>query len=67
MNTRIIAWTPSAIDCFDINCVCSKCFVYYMYFKNSSDKCKMKDTVEELIEKIGLPENNEKIRKKYYL
>ena len=60
MKTRILAWTPTAIDCLQLHCQCSKCFIYYLYFKNKQYKCKMKETVTELIEKIGLPKEDEK-------
>lgn len=49
-------WTPSAVDCYKIGCVCSKCNLYKIYFYNSSTKCRMKDTVIELVRKLGVPE-----------
>ena len=57
-------WTPTAIDCYELGCKCTKCNLYKIYFKNNLFKCKMKETVIELVRKIGTPkekgENNEK-------
>ena len=47
-------WTPSAVDCYSIGCCCSKCNLYKLYFKGNS-KCKMKETVIELVRKLGAP------------
>ena len=49
-------WTPTAIDCYKSGCACSKCNLYKLYFKNSNTKCKMKETVIELVRRIGTPE-----------
>lgn len=49
-------WTQSAIDCYKIGCNCQKCNLYQIYFNNTSTKCKMKDTVIELVRRIGAPE-----------
>ena len=58
-------WTPTAIDCFSIGCICSKCNLYKLYFKNNIFKCQMKQTVIELVRKYGKPilegAKNEKI------
>lgn len=48
-------WTPTAIDCFELNCCCSKCSIYKIYFAENVFKCKMKETVIELIRKYGKP------------
>ena len=49
------SWTQSAIDCYLLGCVCSKCNLYKLYFKKSSYKCQMKNTVIELVRKTGKP------------
>lgn len=51
-------WTPAAIDCYSIGCRCSKCNLYKIYFSNSDFKCKMKDTVIELVRKLGVPQGD---------
>ena len=48
-------WTPTAIDCYKIGCRCSKCNLYKLYFKDSVSKCKMKETVIELVRQVGIP------------
>lgn len=48
-------WTPTAIECYTLGCNCSKCNLYKIYFSQSIFKCKMKDTVIELVRKIGRP------------
>ena len=48
-------WTPTAIDCYLLGCACSKCSIYKFYFMKSDSKCKMKDTVIELVRKLGAP------------
>ena len=48
-------WTQSAVDCYNIGCRCSKCNLYKIYFQKSVFKCKMKETVIELVRKIGAP------------
>ena len=53
-------WTQTAIDCFKLGCRCSKCHLYEIYFKDNTFKCKMKDTVIELVRKIGIPYISEK-------
>lgn len=49
-------WTPTAIDCYKLGCRCSKCNIYKIYFANAPYKCKMKETVIELVRKLGAPE-----------
>lgn len=51
-------WTPTAIDCYKLGCVCNKCNLFKIYFINSSTKCKMKETVIELVRRFGIPEVN---------
>ncbi len=48
-------WTQSAIDCYEIGCMCSVCNLYKIYFQNSIFKCKMKEAVIELVRKNGIP------------
>lgn len=48
-------WTPSAIDCYQIGCSCHKCNLNKIYFLNSNIKCKMKESVIELVKKFGVP------------
>ena len=48
-------WTPTAIECYQLGCSCSKCNIYKFYFIESDFKCKMKDTVIELVRRIGAP------------
>jgi hypothetical protein len=49
-------WTPSAVDCYELGCVCSKCNINKIYFSSSLFKCKMKETVIELVRRYGIPE-----------
>lgn len=51
-------WTPTAIDCYKLGCMCSKCNLYKIYFQDKSSKCKMKETVIELVRKLGIPEGD---------
>lgn len=48
-------WTPTAIDCYKLGCRCSVCNLHKAYFENSIFKCKMKETVIELVRKLGAP------------
>ena len=50
-------WTQTAVDCYMLGCVCSKCNIYKFYFLNSGGKCKMKDTVIELVRRLGAPKD----------
>ena len=52
-------WTRSAIECYELGCNCSKCNIYKIYFANSLFKCKMKETVIELVRKKGIPKLSE--------
>ncbi len=51
-------WTPTAIDCYKLGCFCKKCNLYKIYFKDSTHKCMMKDTVIELVRRLGAPNVN---------
>ena len=48
-------WTMSAYDCYKLGCNCKMCHLYSIYFKDSLTKCKMKETVIELVRKLGVP------------
>lgn len=48
----IKSWTPQAIDCYKLNCDCTKCEISQLGF---SFVCQMKNVVEELLKK-GKPE-----------
>ncbi len=52
-------WTPTAIDCYRIGCSCFKCNLYKIYFSNTNMKCRMKETVIELVRRFGVPEETE--------
>ncbi len=49
-------WTSTAIDCYMLGCSCSRCHLYQIYFINSEAKCRMKETVIELVRRFGAPE-----------
>ena len=51
-------WTPSAIDCYLLGCACSKCNIYKFYFLKGDAKCKMKETVIELVRRFGVPKED---------
>lgn len=48
-------WTPTAEECYRIGCNCSKCNIYKIYFSENYFKCRMKETVIELVRKLGKP------------
>lgn len=45
-------WTPSAVDCYKLGCVCSKCNLYKIYFKDSYNKCRMKENCNRVSAQI---------------
>ena len=47
-------WTPSSIACYFRGCRCDGC-EYNKFFKDKYYKCKMRDTVFELVRKLGAP------------
>ncbi len=49
-------WTQTAIDCYKLGCKCSKCNLYKIYFAPNRGKCRMKETVIELVRKFGIPQ-----------
>lgn len=65
-ETNANKWTNTAIDCYKIGCNCSKCLIYNIYFKNETFKCKMKDTVIELVRKNGIPNECEDKDEQFY-
>jgi len=48
-------WTQTAIDCYELGCTCSKCNLYKIFFSKNNCKCKMKETVIELVRRLGIP------------
>ena len=46
-------WTPSALDCYKVNCECSRCPISKRHY---SFKCKMSEIVQILLETKGLPD-----------
>ena len=58
-NTVSKNWTPAAIDCYKLGCVCSKCNLYKIYFSEGSFRCRMKETVIELVRKYGVPKGED--------
>lgn len=51
-------WTQSAIDCYQLGCSCSKCNLYKIYFYPSNIRCRMKETVIELVRRLGIPKED---------
>ena len=54
-------WNPTAKDCYEINCDCTRCFIYKTYFKHRKSECMMKYCVKYLLMKIGAPDNSNTI------
>ena len=56
-------WNDTAIDCYNINCNCEKCFIYNTYFRKYKQECMMKYCVKYFLMKLGAPKpkNNVKI------
>lgn len=48
-------WTPSALDCYKLNCECVKCPIAHRHY---SFKCKMNQIVDILLETKGVPDEN---------
>ena len=58
-------WTPTAEECYYLGCNCNKCSIHKFYFSDSNYKCRMKETVIELVRKFGKPDvNKEKYNEK---
>lgn len=54
-ETTSKTWTLSALECYQIGCKCSICNLYKLFFSKRGTKCKMKETVIELVRKCGVP------------
>lgn len=52
-------WTQAAIDCYMLGCSCYRCNLNKIYFLESGFKCKMKETVIELVRRLGVPKEIE--------
>ena len=48
-------WTPTAIVCYLIGCSWTKCNLYKIYFSKNKFRCRMKETVIELVRRLGIP------------
>lgn len=55
LRENIKFWNKTAIDCYEINCNCDKCFLYTTFFKNKNRVCYMKYYVFYMIKKLGKP------------
>ena len=62
-------WTRAAIECYQIGCSCSKCYLYKVFFSKRKISCRMKETVIELVRLVGIPEviNNDFQKQKLVL
>lgn len=45
-------WTPQALECYGLNCDCSKCSITK---GNYSFECKMPEVLKKLVQNVGLP------------
>ncbi|MEI8128002.1 MAG: hypothetical protein WCG95_00160 [bacterium] len=50
-TTAQVKWTQSAIECYQIGCICSNCSMNEII----GDRCRMKGAVIELVKTIGIP------------
>ena len=48
-------WTKTAIECYELGCVCANCTLYKFFFYPQKIKCRMKETVIELVRQLGIP------------
>ena len=55
IRKSVKTWNPTAKDCYELNCNCSKCFIYHTYFKGTDDECMMKYFVKYMLIKTGAP------------
>lgn len=46
-------WSPTSIDCYERGCECRGCF--YNSFRSLHNRCKMEQTVVELLKLFGEP------------
>ena len=54
-SSIIQSWTPQAVNCYKLNCDCTKCEISQLGF---SFVCQMKNVVDELLKK-GIPSKKE--------
>jgi len=54
-KSNIRRWNPTAVECYNRGCICEGCQIYECYFKNTDEKCSMRDAVKELVRIIGKP------------
>ena len=54
-SSIIQSWTPQAVNCYKLNCDCTKCEISQLGF---SFVCQMKNVVDELLKK-GSPNEKE--------
>ena len=55
LRKNVKEWNKTAIDCYNIGCDCSKCFIYETYFKDKYYTCKMKYYVQLMLNQLGIP------------
>lgn len=49
-------WTDMAVECYSINCNCSKCHIIDGLNTITQENCKMKNSVFQLVKKFGKPQ-----------
>ncbi len=59
MRKNVKEWNNTAVDCYQLNCNCKKCFIHNTYFKDKPYTCKMKYYVQLLLKKLGAPKDFE--------
>lgn len=59
LRKNVKEWNGTAIDCYNLGCDCSKCFIYKTYFKDKYYTCKMKYYVQLMLNKLGAPKESE--------
>ena len=52
-------WTQSAVECYSIGCNCPKCYIYSLIGR----RCRMKETVLELVRQFGKPKGENSARR----
>lgn len=55
LRENIKLWNKTAMECYELDCDCNKCFIYHTFFEGSGDICYMKYYVAKLVNKIGKP------------
>lgn len=65
---KYVFWTPSAIECYMRNCICADCLIKEYFDSVTTEKykpkCKMKQTILELVKNVGKP-TEEMIKRVY--